>query len=101
MSTVCGTRAELWGECGARDSPCPHAALSLVTKHLPEGPPERVGLFCMFAWPILYPDLVGLSGITYIYIFFNLYINPIYHYLIETCPKTGLSIFVISNENLD
>lgn len=55
----------------------------------------------MFAWPILYPDLVGLSGITYIYIFFNLYINPIYHYLIETCPKTGLSIFVISNENLD
>ena len=60
-------------------------------------------MFCVFAWPILYSDLVGFSGITYIYIFifFYLYINPIYHYLIETCPKTGLSTFVISNENLD
>ena len=35
------------------------------------------------------------------YVFIYLYINPIYHYLIETCPKTGLGIFVIPTENLD
>ena len=28
-----------------------------------------VDMFWVFAWPILYPDLVGFSGIIYIWVF--------------------------------